>query len=137
MQHQVHRAGIHTQVHFAGWIKEIAKIYAAIDILLMTSKNEGTPVSIIESLYFATPVVSSKVGGVPDLIEHGKNGFLVNSFEVKDFIIYINQLIRDKDLYWKMANNGRQSVIEKFNVERLITDTKILYRELIQKEGLH
>ena len=137
LQNQVHRAGIHKNVHFVGWIKQIAKIYAAIDILLMTSKNEGTPVSIIESLYFATPVIASNIGGVPDLIEHGKNGFLVNSFEVKDFIIYIDRLIQDRELYHNIADKGRHTVIEKFDIQRLLGDTKNLYRELIQNEGLN
>jgi glycosyltransferase involved in cell wall biosynthesis len=137
LKNQVHRAGIQKNVHFLGWIKQIAKIYADIDILLMTSKNEGTPVSIIESLYFGTPVIASNVGGVPDLVEHEKNGFLVNSFEVKDFIIYIDRLIQDRELYRNIAEEGRQTVIEKFDVQRLLADTKNLYRELIQNEGLN
>ena len=83
---KVQDLGIAENVHFTGWVTETAKMYADIDIMLLTSKNEGTPVTVIEAMYFSIPVVSSNVGGLSDLIDNGTTGFLINSLVAEDYI---------------------------------------------------
>ena len=61
---------------FRGWQRDLAATYAPLDVLVLTSKNEGTPVAIIEAMAAGVPVVAPPVGGIPDLITHDVTGLL-------------------------------------------------------------
>ncbi|MFH1491261.1 MAG: glycosyltransferase, partial [Pseudomonadota bacterium] len=72
--------GLHDHVIFCGWIKDLVPVYADLDILALTSDNEGTPVSIIEAMASSVPVIATDVGGVRDLLETGKDENVINGF---------------------------------------------------------
>jgi glycosyltransferase involved in cell wall biosynthesis len=132
---KVNALGIEKIVHFTGWITETAKMYSDLDLMLLTSKNEGTPVTVIEAMYYNIPVISSNVGGLSDLIEDGKTGFLVNSFTAEDYIPVIVKLlesIREREEIGIAAHNF---IDENFNVARLIEDMTGLYTQLLNKKG--
>ena len=74
LQHQAEVLGIDRFVHWPGWIQEIEQVYRSIDVLLLTSRNEGTPVTIIEAFASRIPVVATRVGGVRDLLQGQTNG---------------------------------------------------------------
>lgn len=128
--------GIAENVHFTGWVKEAAKMYADLDILLLTSKNEGTPVTVIEAMYYKIPVISSNVGGLSDLIEDGKTGFLVNSLVAEDYIPDILKLLGSKQERNNIGESGHTFVAGKFTLDRLIRDMDELYTKLLIKKGI-
>src|SRR5262249_61111540 len=70
------RAGLGGRVHFLGWRNDLDRIYADLDVVVLCSLNEGSPVSLIEAMAAAKPVVATRVGGVPDLVEDGVTGYL-------------------------------------------------------------
>jgi glycosyltransferase involved in cell wall biosynthesis len=132
----VYDLGISENLHFTGWITATAKMYADLDIMLLTSKNEGTPVTVIEAMYYKIPVVSSNVGGLSDLIEDGKTGFLVNSLIAEDYIQVIVKLLESLQVRDKIGFTAHKFITDQFNVNRLITDMTELYTELLNKKGI-
>lgn len=79
LQERARALDMENRIHFLGWEKDLAAVYADIDVFALTSINEGTPVAVIEALAAKVPVVATSVGGVPDVLEHGRIGSLVFS----------------------------------------------------------
>lgn len=127
---------ISKNVHFTGWITETAKMYADLDIMLLTSKNEGTPVTVIEAMYYNIPAVSSNVGGLSDLIENEKTGFLVNSLVAEDYIPIILKLLESDQEQKKIGEAGHAFIADQFTIDRLIVDMENLYTKLLSKKGI-
>jgi glycosyltransferase involved in cell wall biosynthesis len=113
---------------FTGWVKEMRKVYFGIDCLFLTSKNEGTPVSIIEAISASLPVFSTNVGGVEDIFNKCKQGFLINSRSPEDFTnIFLSEFSGIKKNSRRIYN---KYVYENYGFERLVNDIKKLYRNL-------
>ncbi len=118
-------------VIFTSWIKEIDQVNAAIDIMALSSLNEGTPVSLIEAQAAAVPVVSTDVGGVSDIVVEGESGFLSPSGNAQALGKNMLRLIEDKDLRKMMGNKGREFAFGKFHYLRFCQDMANLYYELM------
>lgn len=125
----------HTDIVVTSWETEIDQVLAGLDIVVLTSHNEGTPVSLIEAQAANKPVVSTNVGGVKDVITHGINGYLTDDDDVESFANYVNILIADKDLRTKMGRCGYETVINKYSRQRLVADMKDLYLHFLQQEN--
>ncbi|MFA5389286.1 MAG: glycosyltransferase family 4 protein [Candidatus Omnitrophota bacterium] len=130
----IEELGIKDMVEFRGWVKDLKAIYEELDIAVLTSLNEGTPVSLIEAMAAARPVVATKVGGVSDIVEDGKNGYLAESEDAEEFSKKLSDLIKDPEKRRKFGEYGRNMVKERFSKERLIKDTKRLYNTILQKK---
>ncbi|MEO5889756.1 MAG: glycosyltransferase [Ferruginibacter sp.] len=124
-----------TDIVVTSWETEIDQVMAGLDIVVLTSYNEGTPVSLIEAQAANKPVVSTNVGGVEDVITHGENGFLTAVNDVESFATYVHLLINDKQLRDKMGNIGYHTVINRYSKQRLIKDVKKLYLDFLEKDG--
>ena len=124
--------GIEDKVEFRGWIKDLKAIYEGLDIVALTSLNEGTPVSLIEAMAAGRPIVATNVGGVKDIVEDGKSGYLVESGNVEEFTKKLLELIKDPEKRRTFGQNGRDIVKNRFTKERLIKDTKELYNNLLK-----
>lgn len=118
---------------FTGWVKDLAEVYADLDIVVLTSLNEGTPVSMIEAMASARPVIATDVGGVKDLIRNNIDGMLIGSNDVEGFSAAIIGLLGDGDRRHEMGACGRESVRKKYCKERLFEDIRKLYKEVIDK----
>jgi len=123
--------GIGDKVAFCGWKEEMADIYADLDIVALTSLNEGTPVALIEALASGRPVVSTDVGGVKDVVEDGVNGYLVALGDSSDFAKRLLELAKDPERRAAFGRNGRQGVLRSYSKERLVRDMKALYEEAL------
>lgn len=140
--------GIDKHVEFRGWQKSLENIYKNLDIVCLTSLNEGTPVSLIEAMAAGRPVVATNVGGIKDIVleessTFNKNydkitvsdrGVAVDSFAPEVFAEAISLLIKDKDLRMDLGSNGRKFVEKRFKKDRLIKDIESLYNRLIIKK---
>ncbi|MFC1621567.1 glycosyltransferase [Candidatus Omnitrophota bacterium] len=120
-------------VEFRGWVKNLSEIYKDLDIVVLTSVNEGTPVSIIEAMATAKPVVATKVGGVLDIVEDKKNGYLIDSSDEQDYTDKLLELIKDSEKRKRFGKHGRESVKNRFSKERLIKDIDKLYNKALSK----
>jgi len=128
--------GLAERVRFTGWVRQMASVYAALDVVALTSLNEGTPVTLIEGLAAGRPVVSTAVGGVPDIVADGETGLLVPTGDADALAEAVVGLLRDPARRRVMGQAGRESVRGRFAVERLIGDVERLYAELLSAKGL-
>jgi glycosyltransferase involved in cell wall biosynthesis len=116
---------------FCSWRNDIDRINAGLDIVVLTSKNEGTPVSLIEAQASGTPVISTNVGGVENVVEHGVTGYLADAADELKMAEYLMKLVEDKPLRVKMSKDGWSHVGERFHYSRLIQDMDNLYQQLL------
>ena len=133
---RAHSLGIARHVLSVGYQRDVGPYYAFIDALLLTSANEGTPVVAIESLAARRPVVSTRVGGVPDVVDDGEDGFLVPVGDVRAMAEALERLARDPELRERMGDAGAERVVPRYRVGRLVADVDALYRELLAGAGL-
>jgi glycosyltransferase involved in cell wall biosynthesis len=131
VERRAHELGIVRDSLFLGYQDEVASYYAAFDALILPSANEGTPVSAIEALAGGRPVVATRVGGVPDVVRDGIDGYLVEPGDVDAMAARLADLAADPPLRHRMGEAGRASVHERYSVDRLLDDVDRLYRELL------
>ena len=130
LEDYVRELGIGDMVEFKGWIKDLREIYKELDIVVLTSLNEGTPVSIIEAMAAARPVIATNVGGVSDIVQDGITGYLVDLDNDNIFSEKLSDLIKDSEKRKQFGVAGRKIASERFSKHRLIKETEQLYRSL-------
>jgi len=123
--------GLSDRTHFLGWRGDLAAVYGATDVFLLTSRNEGTPVALIESLAAATPAVSTDVGGVRDVIGSRAGGLLAPFDDADALAAHVLALLADDARRRAMGEQGRRAVQAKYTIERLLDDMERLYRSLV------
>ncbi|MEP6893106.1 MAG: glycosyltransferase family 4 protein [Gaiellaceae bacterium] len=120
---------------FLGYQDDVAPWYAAMDAVALPSGNEGTPVTVIEALAAGKPVVAYEVGGVPDVVRDGVDGFLVAPGSTSGLAERLAQLAADPDLGRRLGAAGRKRVLERYGVGRLLDDIDRLYRETMERQS--
>jgi glycosyltransferase involved in cell wall biosynthesis len=135
LEQRAHDLGVTRDTIFLGYQEDVAPFYAAFDALVLPSSNEGTPVSVIEALAAELPVVATRVGGVPDVVRDGDDGFLVEAGATDDLADRLGRLARDPALRARMGKRGRERVLPRYAVERLVDDVDELYRSLLSAGG--
>ncbi|MFN8292778.1 MAG: glycosyltransferase [Chitinophagales bacterium] len=121
----------HTLLTFTSWIKDVSECNAGLDIIALTSNNEGTPVSLIEAQAAGKFIVSTKVGGIEDIVEDNVNAFLVERENEKLFAAALLKAVEDDILRKRVGQNGRAATLQKFGYERLCADMSKLYTQLL------
>lgn len=131
LERMVNRLGLRESVIFTGWQKEVIPIYSDLDVNIISSIHEGTPVSIIEALASGCPVVATRVGGLPDLLQGGELGQLVtpnNPQALADAIIHTLENPPEMDTI-------QTTILDNYAIERLINDLDSLYQGLLTKKN--
>jgi len=144
---QVQEAGLQSSIVFEGWRSDLPKVYAGLDLVLLTSFNEGTPVALIEAMAAGLPFIATRVGGVRDLMvgeakavsgSGGRplywsydNGILVDSDDVDGCAAAVSDLAADPDRMRRMGEVGREFVRKRYSKERLLEDMRALYDGLV------
>jgi glycosyltransferase involved in cell wall biosynthesis len=131
VEEQAFRLGIARHCLYLGYQEDVAGWYAALDALVLPSASEGTPVSAIEALATGRPVVATRVGGVPDVIRDGEDGFLVEVGDVEAMAERLARLAADPELRARMGGHARSRVLPRYAVGRLVDDVDRLYRALL------
>ncbi len=116
---------------FTSWRTDVDVIYAGLDVVMLTSKNEGTPVSLIEAQASNTPVLTTNVGGVANVIMEGITGLMAEHTDEAKLTELLMTLINDAALRSRMAQNGWTHVGEKYHYTRLVRDMSNLYEKLL------
>ena len=136
LEQRARELGVARDTVFLGYQEDVAPFYAAFDALVLPSGNEGTPVTVIEALAAELPVVATRVGGVPDVVRDGEDGFLVEAGATDDLAERLGRLARDPALRARMGKKGRERVLPRYAVERLVDDVDELYRSLLSAAGV-
>lgn len=123
--------GLEGRVHFLGWQHELGPIYADLDLVVLSSLNEGTPVSLIEAMAAGLPVVATDVGGVPDVVSDGKTGLLAPPKDPPAMSRAMGTLLDDPGRRRAMGQLGREAVYPKYSDGSLLDRMDRLYSSLL------
>jgi glycosyltransferase involved in cell wall biosynthesis len=131
LQRRAMKLGLHDRTRFLGWRSDLARIYAATDLFVLTSDNEGTPVALIEAMAAGVACISTDVGGVKDVL--AEPGQLVPPGQPLALACLASELLRNQSLRSEIADRGRSKVLDEFRFERLTNDLVSLYRQLLDQ----
>jgi len=120
-------------IKMCSWEKDIARFNAGLDIICLTSKNEGTPVSLIEAQAANIPVISTDVGGVQDILKDGETGVIVPRGDLNLYVNALVELINNEEKRKMMSQNGWNYVQEKFHYNTLVQNMDRLYSDLLKE----
>ena len=124
--------GIRKNVIFCGFRKDLPRIYADLDVVVLTSLNEGLPVAIIEGMAAAKPVVAFDVGGVRDLIQDNVTGILVPFGDVQKLADSITHLLKNPGESERLGQNARRRAYPHLDFRRLVGDMEDFYCQLMK-----
>ena len=127
---QVETLGLRDSVTFTGWQRDLTPIYSDMDVVVISSLNEGTPVSVIESLAAGCPVVATHVGGLPDLLDQGELGMLVKAGDANELADGIVKTLNHPP----DVTTAQRLMVDRYGIDRLVKDLDELYRGLLAKK---
>ena len=133
IEQTIQKRGLAQTVTLAGTRKDVADLLAASDVFLMSSISEGIPLTVIEAMAARRPVVSTSVGGIPELVEHGVTGLLAASGDSASLAASLVQLYRRPDLRERMAIVAARYAAEKFSLNRMLNGYRDVYREVLNR----
>ncbi len=121
--------------HFMGMIndsKVMRDLYALSDLFILPSKEDNLPNTVLEAMSCGTPVVAFNIGGVPDMVDHLKNGYLADSFDEKDLSAGINWCLESDEKLKMLSSNARKKIILDFEVSKQSKKYASLYKEVLK-----
>lgn len=131
---QMKQEGI--DIRMTSWVKNINEFNAGMDIICLTSNNEGTPVSLIEAQASGVPVISTDVGGVKNIVNDEKTGFVIKIGDIDTYVLKMMLLIDDKNLRNQFSERGWEHVGNKYNYKNLADNMEKYYLELLSENKL-
>ncbi len=126
------RLGIDHKVTFCGWWEDVPGLLAASRVSVMSSRHEGLPRAVVESLAAGVPVVATAVDGTPEVVRDGVNGFLVEAADVAGLARGVVGLLTDRELHERMASAARNG-LEEFDIDLMVRQQEDLYRWLLSR----
>jgi len=132
LKEQVERAGLEDKVRFLGWRADVDEIMGCFDIFVLPSLNEGMGRVLVEAMAAGLPIVASRVGGIPDLVEDGKNGLLVPPADAPALAKAISDLLADKKTRNRMGKAGKK-ICRPYCAEAMVEQIDNLYAAILEK----
>jgi len=137
IEEKVQKLGLSDFILPTGIRQDIPHVLSALDLFVLPSLWEGMPIVLLEAMAAGLPVVATRVGGVPELVEDGATGLLVPAHDPEALAKAIIALLQDRERAEAMGQAGRERVERYFSVERMVQQTEALYEELVrEKMGL-
>lgn len=123
-------------ITLTSWEKDMSKVYAGLDVVALTSLNEGTPITLMESFAAGKPAVATNVGGVKDVILGDSSGYLIAQKDLHGFADALLLLLNDPERRAQMGKAGQDYVIKKYSYQRLASDMEALYSRLLAENHI-
>jgi glycosyltransferase involved in cell wall biosynthesis len=130
VQERVNKLGLTSRVHFIGLRTDVPDVLGAADVFVLSSDYEGNPLAVIEAMAAGLPIASTAVGGVPELLENGKEGFIVQPGRAEQLSDAMVTLLKDDKLRRAMGAAAAARAKEKFDVSAMIRAYEELYSEI-------
>jgi glycosyltransferase involved in cell wall biosynthesis len=127
----VNSLNLREAVHFLGTRSDVARLLGAADIFLLTSVSEGIPLTLVEAMFARIPIVSTAVGGVPEVLTHNQSGFLTEAGDVGGLASCISRLLDDVSLRDRFADAAYRLAVEKFDAEAMMSAYRKKCRSMI------
>jgi glycosyltransferase involved in cell wall biosynthesis len=131
LEGQSRELGIDDRVEFLGWRHDLPRVYADLDLVALSSYNEGSPVALIEAMAAGRAVLSTDVGGVSDVVSDGVNGILVPPRDPEAMAEAFVGLLSGGPSLSSMGASGREAVYPKYSIDRLVSDVGGIYSDLV------
>src|SRR5690606_26863061 len=122
---------LENHIKLAGFMEEASSYLSQFDLFVMSSEREGFPLTIYEAFYKKIPVVSTKAGGIPEIIEENKNGFLTEVGDFKNLAIKIKELLHDRNKQESFKELNYNLFLNNYSSEQCALNTKNLYKSLL------
>lgn len=120
------------RLHFLGYVPKASNFIPQFDALLITSESEGIPQVIYEGFYYRKPVVSTNVGGIPEIIEDGKNGFLADAYDAATLSEKLVKLFENEELVNRFTEISYEKLMANYTTEMMAQKTLAQYTEILQ-----
>jgi glycosyltransferase involved in cell wall biosynthesis len=133
VEHRVRGLGLEDRVHLLGHVADealLAAAYRDAALTVLPSEYEAFGLVLLESLAQGTPVVASRVGGIPEFIEDGRSGLLVPPGEVAPLAEALRRLWSDSSLARRLGHHGRTEVVPRYTWDRVVDRLEVVYREV-------
>ncbi len=129
--------GLGEVVHFTGYQAQTAPYFQLMDIFALTSRSEGLPQAAVEASFAGVPVVASRVGGLPELVEDGHTGLLFESGSVAQFVAALKRLLLDPCKAAALRNAARQRVAARYEIGRMADEYHQYYIDSLPCQGMN
>ena len=130
-----HSSGVQDQTHFVGQVSDPAPYYALADVLALPSLSEGSPLALLEAMGAGLPIVATKVGGVPEMVEHENSALLVSSRQPAQLSAALARVLLDEDLARKLGEGARHAADTRFTPQAHREQRMAIYREVLSGLG--
>ncbi len=127
--------GIEDRVCFAGWVKDMDSFYNALDMNLLSSLSEGFPYALAEGTRFALPTLSTRVGGVPVLVDHEENGYLFEPGDFKALAGYLTRLAKDPALRRELGDKLCEKSKREFSLDHMVEYQLEIYEDVLRRHA--
>ncbi len=121
------------KLHFLGLRTDIPDVLGAMDVFVLSSDYEGNPLSVMEAMASGLPIVSTAAGGVPDLLEHGREGLIVQPGDVQGLSLSMTSLLRNRELRQALGRAAARRARERFDVSTMVQAHEALYESLVDQ----
>ncbi len=136
MQAKIVRLGIAHRTSLPGFRNDIGVLLHNADLFVMPSTAEGLGTSVLDAFLFSLPVVASRTGGIPEMIEHGKNGLVCEPASTDQLADAISNILTDPALAQRLGENARETVLTKFSHTTMVNKTITIYKNEVKKGEL-
>lgn len=131
---QARELGVSQSIIFAGYREDIPELISLSDIVVRPSDMEGFPINMLEAMLMKKPVIATAIAGVPEMITHGENGFMIKPGDVQALADYCIELLLNDEKAEIMGTQGRAVTLQKFTLHSLINSVESLYLSLSRKD---
>jgi len=131
LEEQALDAALGSAIIFAGFVTDVESVYVAGDLFVFPSLEEGAGSSMLRAMAFGLPVVALARGGMAEIIEHGRNGVLVQKASAEALARVAGRMLGDKELKERLSRAARETVTSRYSADRMIDDTAHIFEELI------
>lgn len=132
LEEQIKKLNLSHHISLAGFVADAYRYLSGLDLFALTSVKEGLPYALMEAMASGLPVIASRVGGVPDLITHQKNGILVPAKNPSEFKKHFEDFLTSRPLLTTLGMHAKKTITEHYSLPAMITKTSHLYHELTQ-----
>ncbi|MFZ2088323.1 MAG: glycosyltransferase [Desulfobaccales bacterium] len=126
------KLGIDQRVRFLGFIKDMPALYQCLDLLLLTSHFEGTPLTVLEAMAMGVPVVASQVDGVAEVLEHDRDGLLAPPGRGEVFVDQVCGMLQDRSLRQRLSRAGQAKARRHYSAEAMVRQVEALYLQYLE-----
>jgi glycosyltransferase involved in cell wall biosynthesis len=133
LKKQAQDLGVLDSFIFAGYRQDIPEIIALSDIVVRPSEMEGLPINVIEAMLMAKPVVATNIAGVPEMLDHGVNGYMIEVGDVTSLSQILIEALLDEDKCKAIGNAARKTAFEKFTIDACVEKTMALYVDVARQ----